>query len=161
MTTRKFSGRMIVQADIGSDSSPVGLFHVALRLGEMALLFHPGYSSSHGRGVFRVEKSDRVIVPDTDMGFVPDVDTLHHMFVYCDGKNGFRVCLIDGLDPRKVFRTTFTGPDGDIAAPFAVGVHRCAGSGTGMFDNLRVYQLPDTASPAPTAGKTANHRKER
>jgi hypothetical protein len=145
-TTRKFSGRMIVSVDIGSDGRNFGYSHVAIRLGQVIVVFHPGFSSKDGaflRGAFRVEG----IMPGTDMGFTPDVDVLHHLFVYFDGKDAYQVCLVDGLHSRNVFRTAFTAPQNSGKA-FSISVHRSGNDNTGMFDNLRVIQLPEIKQPA-------------
>lgn len=145
MTSRTFSGRLLISVDIGADSQNYGNCHVALQIGEMAFLFHPGFLAEKGiRGLFCVAKSGGVVGPRTDMGFIPDVDVLHHMYVYDDGRGTFQICIVDGLNPRRVFRTSWK----DVAAttPFHVGVFRSGHPNVGMFDNLRVLQLP----PNPT-----------
>lgn len=59
MTVRRFSGSLIVAVNLGADPSSIGDSAVALRLGELALVFHPGLAQWHGheaRGIFRVER---------------------------------------------------------------------------------------------------------
>ena len=145
-TVKKFSGRLVVSVDIGADSENCGNSHVALQLGDVSFLFHAGHCANHGiRGLFYIAKSGQVVGTGTDLGFIPDVDVLHHMFVYYDGKSTFQLCLIDGLNPKHVFRTSYTD-SGRSNEPFAVGVYRSGFPNVGMFDNLRVVQLPAIAN---------------
>ena len=150
-TIKKFSGKLVVSVDIGADSQNCGECHVALQLGDLAFLFHAGHCTRQGiRGLFYISKSGRLVVPATDLGFVPDVDILHHMSVYYDGKDTFYVCLVDGLDPRRVFRTTYID-SGRSNEPFTVGVYRSGHPNVGLFDNLRVVQTPMTVNESAAA----------
>ena len=82
-----------------------------------------------------------MVLPNTNLGFLSHVDLLHHLFVYYDGKETLHVCFVDGVNPRKVFRTSFT--DSSLSnSSFSGGVHRGGRPNRGMFDNLRVYQVP-------------------
>jgi hypothetical protein len=144
MTTRKFSGRMLVCVDLGRDSVGIIEACVGLRLGDLAFTFHPGAIYAGRKGLFRlVVGRERQIVAEADMGFIPDVDVLHHMFVYYDGKSEFQVCLVDGLNPRHVFRQNLLRPDYKGGVAFSVGVQREGNvAGVCMFSNLRVIQFP-------------------
>ncbi len=153
---RQFSGRMLVSVDLGCDSINYGNSHIALRLGELVVAFHPGHYARDAketmRGAFRVND----IVMNTDMGFVPDVDVLHHLYVYYDGRDAFQVCVIDGLYRTNVFRSKFTTPVLS-GKKFSISIHRSGMESTGMFDNLRVIELPkenlSTASESGGSGK--------
>ena len=144
---RQFSGKMLVSVDLGCDSSNYGNSHIALRLGDVIIAFHPGHygrdKDSPLRGAFRVDG----LVMNTDMGFVPDVDVLHHLYVYYDGKDAFQVCLFDGLYSNNVFRTSFTTPLLN-GKNFTIGIHRSGWESAGMFDNLRVIELAEKQAPA-------------
>jgi len=143
---REFSGRMFVAADLGCDSSNYGNSHIALRLGEIVIAFHPGHYARTAketmRGAFRVDG----IVVNTDMGFVPDVDVLHHLYVYYDGRDAFQVRLVDGLYRTNVFHSSFTTSQLQ-GKKFTISIHRSGMESTGMFDNLRVIELPEIKTP--------------
>jgi hypothetical protein len=157
MSAKKFAGPLVVSVDISADSQNCGDSHVALAVGDMAFLFHPGHCTRQGiRGLFYISKPGALVSPPTDLGFVPDVDVLHHMFVYYDGKETFQFQLIDGLNPRNVFRTTYRDI-GRKVEPIPVGVYRSGHPNVGMFDNLRVLQLPVAdSSPDKTATETGS-----
>lgn len=147
-TTETFAGPALVAVDIGRDStSSLRFWHVAMRLGALEIAFHPGLRMDDGsRGVFRAEVKREAIVPNSDMGFIPGVDVMHHMLVYFDGNDQYDVRLQDGSNPRNVYRTHFVCSE-NAGKRFSVSVHRAGYAGTGMFDNLRVVQWPDNDSP--------------
>jgi hypothetical protein len=160
-TTRRFRGPVIATVDMGADSSWIGDASVGLRLNELLLVFHPGLTQWRGkevRGLFRIEKrrpGDKkgiIILPNTELGFASHVDLLHHLFLYYDGQDTFHACLIDGLNPRKIFRTSFTDPC-LRGRDFFVGIQRDGRPNRGMFDNLCVYQLPPRKSEAKSDGR--------
>jgi hypothetical protein len=152
-TKRRFSGPILVAVDIGRDSTPSLLYwHVALRLGRLEVAFHPGLRMESGlRGVFRVSAGDKPLVPNSDMGFVPGVDVLHHLAVYYDGKDQYDVRLQDGVNSRNVYCAHFASPE-NLGKPFPIGVRRFGYAGTGMFDNLRVIQRPAGESAPDVLG---------
>jgi hypothetical protein len=155
VTKREFSGRMIVSVDIGGDNIEHNASHLALLLGDMAFQFHPGYSEKGMRGAFRATKIGKASTDDnTDMGYTPCLNLLHHLFIYYDGRDTFRVHFINAGNSKAVFEKTIVQPD--CEKRFSVGVYRSGGASTGWFDNLQVIQLPDE-NGSPSLGDSGKN----
>ena len=98
MTARKFSGRMLVSVDIGSDAENVGFVAVALHLGHLRFFIGPG--SAYGlnlEGVFFVDRTpedvDRKVI---EMRFIPAVDVLATCLFTMTGKTRFECAWSTG-----------------------------------------------------------------
>lgn len=127
------SGAYTLNADVTADASN-GSYNVGLQIGQNNLVFHPGL----GGGAFRVEGTGGF--GNTNMGFTPANNVLHHMEVVADGTGNFDITVTDGANPANVFNTSFTNA-GSVGGD--VGLRRSGPTaGVGIYDNLVV--LPDT-----------------
>jgi hypothetical protein len=142
-----FLGDLLIDVDVGGVAAfgfPAGSYHAGLQIGGNRLIFHPGYTDPNGtlRGAFRVEGPGGF--SNVDMGFVPNVNVLHHMQVAIDAADGqFAITLTAGDDSESVFTRSFTNSSytpGD-AIGFAAGG---AMSGVVFFDNLLIVPEPST-----------------
>ena len=114
-----------------------GSNNIGMVVGNVAMVFHPGYTPTPG--AFRFES----LTSNVSMGFVPAEGILHEMNVIVtpDGANWrLDVTITDGANSNNVFQASLTVSAATIGTTIGqVGFRRSGGGGgDGIFDNLRV-----------------------
>ena len=134
-----FQGDLTINVDLGKN--PGGeTFYVGLVIGDNRLLFHPGTTSPHPDGAFRVEGPGGFA--NQDMGFVPaGGNALHEMQVTIVEATGqFNIVVTDGNNALNTYATSFLNPGytpGDQIGFVTNGV--VGAPGDARFDNLSIF----------------------
>ena len=140
---------LMVEADVGASSSG-GLYGVGLNLGGVVFDFSPG-KATFPRGAFRIDNQwGPGDVSDTDMGFTPANQVLHHVSIHWKQKKGqFDVTITDGANPANVFHYSFSNASAVSAGGHPIGVVRdgvddqlTQSYGYGLYDNFKITNLP-------------------
>jgi len=136
-----FGNTIIVDADLGGANVFAGNWNVGLRVGNLNLIFHPGYSG----GAFRVNG----ITGNADIGYTPI--GLQHMTVLVEASGvankRVNVNLTDGVNS---FATNFFFSNATVGTLNQVGLERNGagiGGDFGVFDNL-IISVPEPSSLA-------------
>ncbi|MCH1554514.1 MAG: hypothetical protein L7S45_07985, partial [Luminiphilus sp.] len=146
ITSQTYSGDTYFYSRIGR-STEDGSYNVGLRVGQNALVFHPGLSDSiqgHFRHEYAAEGSDdfalNIAGPNIDMGFTPAVGVLHPVEVRINAATGdARVTITDANNADNVFQYDFNDPrlaTGSYRLGFLT--HGNPGLGVGYFDSVRI-----------------------
>jgi len=129
-----------ITADVGATNSS-GNYNVGLNIGQNNIVFHPGF----GGGAFRVEGPGGF--GNTNIGFTPANNVLHHLEVV-EGVNGlFQITFTDGANSSNVFQTSFTNL-GSVGGPIGFRQEGPLNGGFALFDNLLI-QVAVAAVPEP------------
>lgn len=130
-----------ITSGITGDFTTPGSRSVALVVGPINFLFHPGHSG----GAFRVENptENRTYVSNQNVGFTPASEVLHTLRVDVQ-KVGtdfqFDVTLTDGANSANVFTHQVTISESEVGLldRFGYASRGSSSSGTGTFDDLRL-----------------------
>ena len=131
--------RYVVSCLMGGDGGGAGTWHVAIGIGKVKALFHPGYDG----GAFRFEQVSTLekYSNNQDMGFTPEAGKLYRMDVTVARFPAERVGLkvIITSSEGKTFETTIQ-VDGDEIGPLdRISLERSGRrGGNALFDDLRV-----------------------
>lgn len=134
-----FSSDVVISADIGAVESN-GNYNVGLQIGDNSLAFHPGFTGVPG--ALRIEGPGGF--GNSNMGFVPANNVLHHVEVVQHANGMFDLTVTDGSNPLNVFTTSWFNPG---AVGGDIGIRRSgptAGAGSvGLFDNFQITSVPE------------------
>lgn len=133
--TPTFPERFTVHALIGGEKENAGGWHVGVSIGNIRLLFHPGYSS----GSYRAETVDRYeeLFPNQNMPYTPAAGVLHSMTIkvsdertpmerdgqlFRNDQVRFEVAIKN--EDGKVHQHRFDAPRAKVGAITRVGLER-------------------------------------
>lgn len=116
-----------LEVDVRSDGNNPVAWHPGVSLGEVKILFHPGY----GTGAFRIETraGHRAIVSNQNMGYTPRTGVFHRVVVDVHETEKGRTATITVTDlgrPADTFSYDYELPDNRIPH---VGLERSGRSG--------------------------------
>ena len=146
ITSQTYSGDTYLYSRVGRSTAD-GSYNVGVRVGQNALVFHPGLSDGiqgHFRHEYAAEGSDdfalNIAGPNLDMGFTPAVGVLHPVEVRINAATGdARITITDANNPDNVFQYDFNDPrlaTGSYRLGFLT--HGNPGLGVGYFDSVRI-----------------------
>ncbi len=128
-----------VKATLGGEDQLAGAWHVAVSVGNLRILFHPGLP----QGAFRVERIDNhaQLHENENMPFTPVAGVLHDMTIDVrdnpDGTVTLDVRIVEGGGGKGEFHRTVTVAAGDIGPRSRVGLERSGREGgAGLFGSL-------------------------
>ena len=128
-----------IEAGLGGDPGGEGSYHVGVSVGNVRVLFHPGYPT----GGFRIERVDdhKPILFNTEMGYDPPVGKLLRMHLEVkrrvDGDVEIQAVISNG---REAFRKTAVLAAAEIGKLDHIGLDRSGrNGGDGLFDDLVVH----------------------
>jgi len=128
-----------IEARLGGDPGGEGAYHVGVSVGNVRVLFHPGYAS----GGFRIERVDdhKSIISNTAMGFDPPAGKLLRMHLEVqrrpDGDVQIQVVISNG---SAAFRKTAVLAADEIGKLDHIGLERSGrNGGDGLFDDFVVH----------------------
>ena len=134
--------RYVVSCLMGGEAGGAGAWHVAIGIGKVKALFHPGYNE----GGFRFEQVGNLekYSNNQDMGFTPEAGKLYRMDVtvgrFSAGRVGLSVIVTS--DGGKTFETTIELNEDEIGPLDRISLERSGRrGGNAMFDDLRVKIL--------------------
>lgn len=130
-----------VHTKMGGSSDGSGGYHVGLSIGNVKVLFHPGYTG----GAFRVEhvKTHDYLITNSSMGFNPLGDQTYETTVLVRKQSAdttlFEVQIRDHGKGGAVFKKEFTLPTSATGPIDRVGLERSGRTGgPAIFDELRI-----------------------
>lgn len=103
----QFGSHFKVSARLGGEPKSAGAWHLGISIGNVRVLFHPGYRG----GGFRFETVDQntpLSSMTTDMGFNPDGDPLEHMTIEVRRLDNGKVSLTATVQSGGKKPVTFT-----------------------------------------------------
>jgi hypothetical protein len=133
---KAFPRRFRIKAKLGGEAQDAGAWHVGVSVGNIRLLFHPGFSG----GQFRAERVDNhdVVKEAVQMPFTPAAGILHEMIIDVavrdNGSVRFDVLLADGAGVGRRFQSSATVRLQDIGPVERIGLERSGRmGGAGLF----------------------------
>lgn len=136
-----FTKSFYVEAQLGGEAKGTGAYHVGISIGNLRVLFHPGYM----HGGFRIERVDnnRYLVTNQSMPFTPSADVFHKMRVIVEPQPDNRVLLkaiiTNGQNPSEKYLNTFMAEAADIGPLTRVGIERSGrAGGDALFRSLTI-----------------------
>ena len=123
---KTFTETFTVVAEIGGEGAGAGVYHVGVSIGNLRVLFHPGYPG----GGFRVQRVDnqQSLVPNKGMSFTPIGGNLYTMRIEASPSSNNRVRLkttiVDPKSPNERFTNLYFASRNDIGKIETVGVER-------------------------------------
>ncbi len=132
-----------VIASLGGQEGNSGGWHIGVSVGNVKVLFHPGYS----KGSFRAE--DRIsyapIIPNEDMNFFMAADVLYEMTLRIkktDNGAEFNVSIKDAKGDAT-FKKTFTATQEQLGDYNQIGLERSGKTGgDAIFDSISIRLMP-------------------
>ncbi len=131
----------VLTAEIGGESLGTGTYHVGISVGNLRVLFHPGYRY----GGFRIERVDnhKYMLSNQRMTFTPAAGILHKMRVSVIPQQDKSVLLktriIDGENPNQTYEIEFRAQADDIGPINRVAIERSGRvGGAGLFGFFQV-----------------------
>jgi hypothetical protein len=130
--------------ELGAEGEDAGPYHIAVVIGQIKLVIHPGYPG----GAFRVQvlNPERDAIANTDIGWTPALNRLHTMTVLCRREattTHFRVSISDADMPKREYVTTFTLSNDEIGEWNRIALVRSGNpGGDACFGLLRVEVIP-------------------
>ncbi|MGI9467145.1 MAG: HEAT repeat domain-containing protein [Rubripirellula sp.] len=121
-----FTEAFTVVAKIGGEQAGAGGYHVGVSIGNLRMLFHPGYTG----GGFRVQRVDdqQYLVTNQTMPFTPIGGNLYTMNIEvsasANNKVRLKTTIIDHESPNKRFTNLYQANRDDIGKIETVGVER-------------------------------------
>jgi len=128
-----------IEARLGGDPGGEGTYHVGVSVGNVRVLFHPGYPT----GGFRIERVDdhKPIIVNTAMGFDPPVGKLLRMHLEVKRRPGGEVEIQAVIsNGGAAFRKTAVLAAEEIGKLDHIGLDRSGrNGGDGLFDDLVIH----------------------
>lgn len=136
----KLPDRFTINGKMGGDSRNIGIWHVGISMGNIRVLFHPGYEG----GAFRAQLRDdhaRPLFHNMAMSWTPPTDTLHDIRISVlrkPTKTHFDVTIVNPTNQSK-WSKSFTATNMQTGAWDQIGLVRSGrAGGTGLFGPLVV-----------------------
>jgi hypothetical protein len=137
----QFTSPFVVTAEIGGEALGAGTYHVGISVGNLRILFHPGYR----QGGFRIERVDnhRYVMTNQNMPFTPVADVLHKMRISVTPQKDQTVLLkatvVNGENSNEKYLTTFVAAHDDIGEITRVAIARSGRvGGAALFGSFEI-----------------------
>lgn len=150
-----FTEAFTVVAKIGGELAGAGGYHVGVSIGNLRILFHPGYRG----GGFRVQGvgTQQYLVTNQVMPFTPIGGKLYTMRIEVSPSENNRVRLkttiIDPKSPHKRFTNLYDASRNDIGKIETVGVERSGRlGGAALIGSLAIDTSGIQTPPYPSKG---------
>lgn len=132
----QFGSHFRVSARLGGEPKSAGAWHLGISIGNVRVLFHPGYRG----GGFRFETVDQNLPLSqmtSDMGFTPEGDPLEHMAIEVqrvgDGKVSLTAKVSSGEKKPVAFTKTILVNSDQIGPLNQIGLDRSGRAGGSAF----------------------------
>ncbi len=123
---KTFTETFTVVAEIGGEGAGAGAYHVGVSIGNLRVLFHPGYPG----GGFRVQRVDnqQFLIPNKVMSFTPIGGNLYTMRIEVSPSTNnivrLKTTILDPKSPNDRFTNLYFANRNDIGKIETVGVER-------------------------------------
>ncbi len=137
----EFTESFEVTTMIGGEARGSGTYHAGVSIGNLRVLFHPGYRG----GGFRIERVDnrKYMIGNQSMPFTPAPGVLHKMHISVHPQQDKTVLLkttfTNAANPQQQYAMSFVAPAADIGPLDRVAVERSGRvGGAALFGLLEV-----------------------
>ena len=138
---QEFTDSFEVTTEIGGEARGSGTYHAGVSIGNLRVLFHPGYRG----GGFRIERVDnhKYMIGNQSMPFTPAAGVLHKMHISIKPQQDNTVLLkttfTNAENPKQQYVMNFIAPAADIGPLDRVAVERSGRvGGAALFGLLEV-----------------------
>jgi hypothetical protein len=138
----QFSGRLRLSVKVSGNEGGEGLHHVGISVGNVRVLYHPGY----GEGAFRFQRVDNAlpITQNQNMGFTPEVGEWQHVSLEVEARaDGTATMNVTVRQQKQVFQSSRVLTADQVVKLNRISLERSGNpGGSAYFDDLIVEWDP-------------------